>query len=323
MNVPMTALRHVPLRHQQRDHAERGTRRSSGTSSDRGRGARPSCWRSRPPRTGMPRPVTSSAPMITTRGTSSAEPLCGSHECCAGERQRLGLEHADDDAGHGGRNHQLEVTDGRGRERGNDGQACRPTGVSGLIGAMRIPAAPATTALAIQFSSAMRSGETPLTSAPICVSATARVRSPKRVQRYSAVSASVSPNDGDREIEAIGEQRRRSPSPRPRRKDRGHAHRRLTEPVLDEALHHDEDAERRHRPREQRSLPKRPEHDGVEQRAERRGERERDQCRRDEAERSADADRLRQARESARAACPRAATRTCTPYRARWCRWRS
>ena len=43
--------------------------------------------------------------------------------------------------------------------------------MSGLIGAIRMPAAPATAALIIQFSSATRSGETPLTNAPVCVSA--------------------------------------------------------------------------------------------------------------------------------------------------------
>ena len=42
---------------------------------------------------------------------------------------------------------------------------------------------PATTALAIQLSNAIRSGETPLTIAPTCVSAAALVRSPKRVHR--------------------------------------------------------------------------------------------------------------------------------------------
>ena len=65
-------------------------------------------------------------------------------------------------------------------------------GVSGLIGAMRMPAAPATTALTIQLSSATRSGDTPLTTAPVGVSATALVSSPKRVHRYSTVSTTVS-----------------------------------------------------------------------------------------------------------------------------------
>ena len=81
MSVPMTALRHVPC------VTSSATTPSVvpamvGTSSDRGRGARPSCWRSRRPRTGIPRPVTSRAPMITKRGTSSAKPLWGSHGCC-------------------------------------------------------------------------------------------------------------------------------------------------------------------------------------------------------------------------------------------------
>ena len=67
------------------------------------------------------------------------------------------------------------------------------TGVSGLIGAMRIPATPATTALIIQFNSATRSGETPLTYAPTWVSATARVARPNRVYLNAAAKASVRP----------------------------------------------------------------------------------------------------------------------------------
>ena len=39
----------------------------------------------------------------------------------------------------------------------------------------------------------MRSGETPLTIAPVCVSATARVSNPKRVHRYNAVDADARP----------------------------------------------------------------------------------------------------------------------------------
>ena len=56
-------------------------------------------------------------------------------------------------------------------------------GVSGLMGAMSTPAAPATTALIIQFRSATRSGDTPLTNAPVCDSAAARVSRPNRVYR--------------------------------------------------------------------------------------------------------------------------------------------
>ena len=46
---------------------------------------------------------------------------------------------------------------------------------------------PQTTKLMIQLTSAMRSGESPLTSAPTSVSAEARVARPKRVKRKSTV----------------------------------------------------------------------------------------------------------------------------------------
>ena len=48
---------------------------------------------------------------------------------------------------------------------------------------MRMPAAPATAALIIQLNNAIRSGDTPLTKAPVWDSATARVSNPNRVQR--------------------------------------------------------------------------------------------------------------------------------------------
>ena len=52
---------------------------------------------------------------------------------------------------------------------------------------------PAITALIIQLSSAMRSGETPLTYAPVWVSAVARVSRPKRVKRKAAARTSARP----------------------------------------------------------------------------------------------------------------------------------
>ena len=58
---------------------------------------------------------------------------------------------------------------------------------------MRIPATPATTALIIQFNSATRSGDTPLTYAPTCVSATARVARPNLVYLNAAARARVRP----------------------------------------------------------------------------------------------------------------------------------
>ncbi len=66
-------------------------------------------------------------------------------------------------------------------------------GTTGESGAIRIPAAPTTAPASIQFNSAMRSGEMPLTYAPASFSATARVSRPNRVQRYSTVMTSVSP----------------------------------------------------------------------------------------------------------------------------------
>ena len=52
---------------------------------------------------------------------------------------------------------------------------------------------PETTKLMIQLTSAMRSGESPLTSAPTSVSADARVARPKRVKRNSSVSTMPMP----------------------------------------------------------------------------------------------------------------------------------
>ena len=66
-------------------------------------------------------------------------------------------------------------------------------GTSGTRGAMRMPAMPHTTKLMIQLTSAMRSGESPLTSAPISVSAEARVANPNRVNRKRTVSTMPMP----------------------------------------------------------------------------------------------------------------------------------
>jgi hypothetical protein len=64
-------------------------------------------------------------------------------------------------------------------------------GTTGASGAIRMPAAPATAPASIQFNNAMRSGEIPLTYAPVSDSATARVSRPNRVHRYSAVMTNV------------------------------------------------------------------------------------------------------------------------------------
>ncbi len=52
---------------------------------------------------------------------------------------------------------------------------------------------PHTTKLMIQFTSAMRSGESPLTRAPTSVSADARVARPNRVKRKTTVSTTPRP----------------------------------------------------------------------------------------------------------------------------------
>ena len=59
-------------------------------------------------------------------------------------------------------------------------------GTGGTIGAMRMPAAPATRALSIQLSAAMRSAGMPLRWAPFSLCDTARLANPKRVKRPSA-----------------------------------------------------------------------------------------------------------------------------------------
>ena len=74
MKVPMTADRHDP------SVANRATTPTiapptAGSTSERGRGARPRRWRVSPPRTGIPPPTTSRAIRITISGTSSAAPV--------------------------------------------------------------------------------------------------------------------------------------------------------------------------------------------------------------------------------------------------------
>ena len=56
-------------------------------------------------------------------------------------------------------------------------------GTTGESGAIRMPAAPTTAPASIQFNSAIRSGEMPLTYAPASFSAVARVSRPNLVQR--------------------------------------------------------------------------------------------------------------------------------------------
>jgi hypothetical protein len=59
-------------------------------------------------------------------------------------------------------------------------------GSGGTIGAIRIPAAPATRALSVQLAAVTWSAAMPLTWAPFSLCATARLASPKRVNRPSA-----------------------------------------------------------------------------------------------------------------------------------------
>jgi hypothetical protein len=82
MNVPITAARQLPS---VTSKASRPTAvpTTVGRISERGRGAWPSRWRTRPPRTGMPAPTTTRATTMTMSGTSSNEPVWGSQECCA------------------------------------------------------------------------------------------------------------------------------------------------------------------------------------------------------------------------------------------------
>ena len=56
-----------------------------------------------------------------------------------------------------------------------------------------MPARPAMMALSIQFTSATRSGDTPLTNAPVWDSAAARVTSPNRVYRSAAANTTAKP----------------------------------------------------------------------------------------------------------------------------------
>lgn len=66
------------------------------------------------------------------------------------------------------------------------------TGMSGTIGAIRMPDSPAIIVDSAQLAYAMRSGDRPVTSAPVSVSAAARVARPNRVSRNAAISATVS-----------------------------------------------------------------------------------------------------------------------------------
>ncbi len=74
MNVPITAARQLPS---VTSKASRPTAMptSVGRTSERGRGAWPSRWRTRPPRRGIPAPTTTRATTMTMSGTSSNEPV--------------------------------------------------------------------------------------------------------------------------------------------------------------------------------------------------------------------------------------------------------
>ena len=82
MNVPITAARQLP-EVSARATTPTAVPTAAGRRSERGRGAWPSRWRTRPLRTGMLPPTATRATRMTMSGTSSNDPVCGSHECCA------------------------------------------------------------------------------------------------------------------------------------------------------------------------------------------------------------------------------------------------
>ena len=130
-------------------------------------------------------------------------------------------------------------------------------------------------------------------------------------------------DDGHGQVEAVRQDRQRAPLPAPGREDRLHRHRRGAHGDRHDALDHDHDAQRRHRPSERRSVAQWSEHHEVEHGAEQRRDQQGDDrggertpsCRRGR--------RTSGARAGTAASRPCAATRRCTPRTWRWRRWRS
>ena len=110
-----------------------------------------------------------------------------------------------------------------------------------------MPARPATVPLMAQLRSAMFSGESPVTNAPISDSADARVARPKRGEAVDGAEEEGHAHDGDGKPEAIG----RDPDAADRvgalRVDRGDQHLLGPHLEIDQRGEQAHDAERRHR----------------------------------------------------------------------------
>ncbi len=101
----------------------------------------------------------------------------------AGEVDQPGLDHADADPGDH-RGHQvLELADDRRGERGHHEERVGVRYHRGQAARSGSRPHPTTAPASIQFNSAIRSGEMPLTYAPVSDSAVARVSRPNRVHR--------------------------------------------------------------------------------------------------------------------------------------------
>ena len=169
--------------------------------------------------------------------------------------------------------------------------------MSGLIGAIRIPAAPATVALIIQLRSA-----TPVRRDAAHEGAGLRVgrrpgdqAEPREAEHHRERDRQR--DHGQRQVEAVRKDDDRSELPSLGGKDRRDAD--GGRPLTDghELLDHDEDAKRRHRACERWRGPQWSEDDDVDERAEDRVQEERDGCGGNEPERPAQVDALGQARD--------------------------
>ena len=93
-----------------------------GTRSDRGRGARPSGCRTRPPRAGIPPPTTTQRDQDDDQRHQLGRAGLGHPRVVGRQRQRLGLQHADGEAGAHDRHEVLEPADDRGGQGRDDEQ---------------------------------------------------------------------------------------------------------------------------------------------------------------------------------------------------------
>ena len=156
-------------------------------------------------------------------------------------------------------------------------------GTRGVIGAIRMPARPATTALITQLNPAMRSGEMWETYAPFSVSAAStRVQSEPR-EPVARRDHNGQRDHGDREPDAVRRHAHRADDPHVGRKDRRYGDRARSEALHDHARDDHHHSDRRHRFRDSRRATQRTErrhveHEpeyGVEQQCDRDGARER------------------------------------------------